>query len=168
MPTVHIKHVYNCSEQRFWKLFFDDQFNQQLFRDGLGFPHYEQLSFEETPDEIRRVTSVMPKVGQLPSALKKVIGEGIGYREHGVFNKESQRFALRVVANKIPDRLTVEGVLFTQPLGESSCRRLFDATVEARMFGVAGLLEKRLIADLRASYADSADFTNRYLARNES
>jgi hypothetical protein len=168
MPTVHIEHVYHCSEQRFWQLFFDEQFNQQLFRNGLGFPHYEQLSFEETPDEIRRVTSVMPRVGQLPSALKKVIGEGIGYREHGVFNKRRQRFAIRVVSNKMPDRLTVEGVLFTQPLSESSCRRLFDGTVEARIFGVAGLLEKRLIADLQASYADSADFTNRYLARLES
>jgi hypothetical protein len=165
MPRVHIEHVYHCSESVFWQLFFNDEFNQRLFKEGLGFPQYEQLSFEETAEEIRRVTSVRPRVGQLPGPLKKVVGEGIGYREHGVFDKRTRRFSLHVVANKMPDRLTVEGVLFTEPLDQDRCRRLFDAAVQARVFGVGKLLENRLIADLQANYSDSADFTNRYLAQ---
>ena len=34
----------------------------------------------------------------------------------------------------------------------------------AKIFGVGGLLEKKMIADLEKSYAKSADFTNAFVA----
>jgi len=163
MAKVHLSHLYDCAEEKFWELFFDDAFNQRMFQQGLQFPVYEQLSFEETETEIRRVTHVVPKVGQLPSALKKLVGDQVGYRERGAFDKRTRRFEIDVIPDKAPDRLTVRGTLRCEPVDEGKCRRVFDATVEARVFGVGGLLEKRIIDDLRASYDGSAEYTNRYL-----
>ena len=60
MAEVHLSHLYDCSEEKFWELFFDDAFNQRLFREGLQFPVYEQLSYEETETTIRRLTHVVP------------------------------------------------------------------------------------------------------------
>ncbi len=163
MATIHLSHLYDCAEEKFWELFFDDAFNERLFRQGLQFPVYEQLSYEETETEIRRLTHVVPKVGQLPAALKKLVGEQVGYRERGLFDKRTRRFAIDIIADRAPDRLTVRGVLRCEPGDDGKCRRVFDATVEARVFGVGGLLEKRIIDDLRASYDGTAEYANRYL-----
>ena len=165
MAEVHLAHLYDCTEERFWELFFDDAFNQRLFREGLQFPVYEQLSYKETDQVIRRLTHVVPKVVQLPAALKKLVGDQVGYRERGVFDKLTRRFEVDITPDRAPDRLTVHGILRCEPCEVDKCRRLFDATVEARVFGVGGLLERRVIDDLRASYDGSARDANAYLAR---
>ena len=100
MAKVCIVHLYDCSEERFWELFFDEDFNQRLFREGLQFPVYEQLSYAETETEIRRLTHVVPKVGQLPGALKKLVGDQVGYRERGVFDKRTRRFEVDVARDR--------------------------------------------------------------------
>jgi len=163
MPEVRIVHVHECSEDTFWHVFFDHDYNQQLFGQALGFPHFEQLEFQETETEIRRVVSATPSVGELPRALKKLVGDGITYTERGVFDKRTKRFSIDVISSKLPDRITVRGTIYTEPVSAARSRRVFDGTVEARIFGVGGLLEKRLIADLEARYADSARFTNQYV-----
>jgi hypothetical protein len=164
MAQVHIVHVYNCGEAAFWKLFFDEEYNLRLFLQALRFPAYEQLSLEENEHEIRRVTRLTPPVGDLPGPLRRVIGEGIGYREVGVFDRQARRFTIDVVPNKMPDRLTVRGVLHTEAVDERTSRRRFDGTVAARLVGIGGMLEQRLVADMKANYAASAEFTNRYIA----
>jgi hypothetical protein len=41
------------------------------------------------------------------------------------------------------------------------------ARVEARVFGVAGLIEDRLLDDIEKSYAKSALFTNRWIEQRK-
>ena len=164
MAAVHIAHVHNCGEDAFWKLFFDEEYNQRLVREALRFPAYEQLSLHETDSEIRRVTRLTPPVGDLPRPLRKVVGDGIGYQEVGVFDREARRFSIDIVPNRMPDRLTVRGVLYTEAVDQRTSRRRFDGTVTARLFGIGGMLEQRLIADMKANYAASAKFTNEYIA----
>jgi hypothetical protein len=164
MPRVHIAHVHRCSEDVFWQVFFTEDYSQRLFKERLAFPVFEQLAFEETETEIRRTVRVMPKVGDLPGPVKKVVGDSIGYDERGVFDKRRKRFAIDIIPNQAADRFSVTGVLYTEPLAERSSRRLFDANVEVRIFGIGGLLERRLIADMESSYAASAEFTNEYVA----
>ena len=160
---MRIAHIHECSEDTFWHVFFDPDYNRQLFSQALGFPHFEQLEFRETETEIRRVVSATPSIGELPHALKKLVGDGITYEERGIFDKRTKRFSIEVISNKLPDRITVRGTIYTEPISDARSRRVFDGTVEARIFGVGGLLEKRLIADLEARYADSARFTNQYV-----
>jgi hypothetical protein len=60
--------------------------------------------------------------------------------------------------------VSVKVEMTTKPDGENRCRRRARAEVVAKIFGVGGILEKRLLADLEKSYQKSADFTNRYIA----
>ena len=102
-----------------------------------------------------------PDVNGLPASEEEVLAF---WQEHGVFDKRTRRFAIDAIPNKMPDRLTIKGVFYTQPIDERSSRRLFDGTVKAKLFGVGTLLEGRLIADMEANYEGSAKFTNRYIA----
>jgi hypothetical protein len=61
-------------------------------------------------------------------------------------------------------KLTVTGNMYTQPAGEKQCRRIYDSNVVAKVFGVGGMIESRIIQDVKASYDKAAQFTNRWVA----
>lgn len=165
MAAVHIEHLFNCSEDTFWnKVFFDDEYNDRMFKEALSFPVYKRVKFDDGPKEITRVIDVVPKMADLPGPLKKLVGDNTGYRENGRFDKQTQRYELEVIPNKLADKLTIKGVMFTEPAGEGKCKRVFDAKVEARIFGVGGMLEKRIVADMEQSYGVGAKFTNAFIA----
>jgi hypothetical protein len=165
MADVRIEHVFNCSADTFWeKIFLDEEFNRRLFTQILGFPVWKEVKREETGDEIRRVVEVVPKLGDLPGPIKKLIGEGVGYREEGVYDRKTRRYKLNIIPNKLTDKLTVKGEIFTEPAGDNKIKRVYTANVEARVFGVGGMLEKRLVADMENGYAEGAKFTNQYIA----
>jgi hypothetical protein len=165
MAETRIEHIYNCSEDTFWqKIFFDEEYNRKLFKEALAFPVYEQTSLEDSDTQVRRTIKVVPKLGPMPGPLKAVIGEGIGYQEKGVFDKKTRRYAIDITPNKLADKVSITGTLFTEPRGDDKCNRVFECKVVAKIFGVGGMLEKRVIADMQDSYAKGAEFSNRYIA----
>jgi hypothetical protein len=168
MADTRIEHVYNCSEDTFWnQIFFDEEYNRRLFKEALEFPVYEQTEFKETDSEIRRSIKVVPKLGPMPGPLKAVIGEGIGYVENGVLDKKTRRYTIDITPNKLADKVTIKGKLYTEPKGDGKCNRIFECTVTAKIFGVGGMLEKRVISDMQESYARGAKFTNEYIAEKK-
>ena len=49
-----IKHIFNTDPDTYWdKIFFDDEFNEALFKGHLGFFTYAVLSFEGGDDVAR-------------------------------------------------------------------------------------------------------------------
>lgn len=168
MADARIEHVYDCDEDTFWnKVFLDSEYNRRLFKEALGFPVYDEVKREERDDQVKRVIEVVPKTGDMPAALKKLVGENIGYREEGVLDKKARRYRVTVIPNRLADKLTITGELFTEPVGEKKCRRVYKAHVEARVFGLGGLIEKRVIADIENGYSLGAKFTNQYIAEKK-
>jgi hypothetical protein len=165
MAETRIEHIYNCSEDTFWnKLFFDEEYNRRLFKEALEFPVYEQTELQDTDSHVRRSIKVVPKLGPMPGPLKAVIGEGIGYQENGVFDKQTRRYTIDITPNKLAEKVTIKGTLYIEPRGDNKCNRVFDCSVTAKIFGVGGMLEKRVIADMQESYAKGAEFSNKYIA----
>lgn len=165
MAEVKIEHIYNCSEDTFWgKLFFDDEYNRQLFKDALQFPGYEVASQKEDDKQIHRVINVVPKLGPMPGPVKKLIGDGLGYTEDGTFDRATRRYRIKITPNKLADKIKIEGVLYTKPAGDNKVNRVFECKVDVKIFGLGGLVEKQVIGDMEVSYAKGAEFTNKYLA----
>lgn len=164
MADVRIEHIYNCNPDTVWeKFFFDEDYNTRLFRDGLKFPAYEQTKFEETDTEIRRSVEVTPELGPMPGPLKKLLGDGLGYREDGVFNKATKRYKITITPNKMADKISITGEMWMEPAGEGKSNRIFTCSVSAKIFGVGGMMEKKTIEDMKKSYEIGASFTNSYL-----
>lgn len=163
---VRIEHVLDCSEDVFWKLFLDEKFNQALFCEYLKFPVWRVASVKDGEKIMERVVEVEPYVADLPPAIKKVIGDNIRYREEGKLDKEKRRYSVEVVPARMADKIFVKGQQTSQALGPDSCKRIFELEVTVKIFGVGGMVEKRIIADLQRSYDLSAKFTNRYIKEN--
>ncbi|HEX9620376.1 MAG TPA: DUF2505 family protein [Polyangiaceae bacterium] len=162
---VNIEHIFNCSEDTFWeKLFFTEEYNRRLFLEALRFPSFNLATSEDRGDTIFRVVEVVPRLPDLPTAIKKVVGDNVAYREEGTFDKKTRRYKIRVVPSRLADKLSIAGELYTEPYGDNGCKRRFTAEVSASIFGIGGLLEKRIAEDLEKSYEVGARFTNSYVA----
>lgn len=168
MKERRIEHTYDCSAETFWsKIFTDDEYNQKLFLGELRFSEWKVVRSEERTGELHRVIQATPPLGDLPSALKRLLSDGLGYEERGVLDRNDQRYRLEVTPRSLASKLTIQGELSTTPLSERSCRRVYLARVEARVLGVGGMLEQRLLDDIEKSYNKSAAFTNRWIAERQ-
>ncbi len=167
MADARIEHVFECSAATFWeKVVFKEDFNRRMFLEHLHFPAWRVTSEQDRPEALIRTIEVTPAVGDLPGALKALVGDGIGYREEGRFDKAQKKYTVRAIPNKMADKVMILGEMTATDLGPGRCRRTFTVKVEAKIFAVGSVLEKRLIADMEASYAAGAVFTARYLEEN--
>jgi len=165
MKERRIEHTYDCSQEVFWgQIFLDETYNRTLFLDELHFESWRVVSSEERGGELHRVVEGVPSLGDLPGTIKRLLSDGAGFSERGVFDRAQQRYRLEVTPRSLTSKLSISGELFTSPLGERSCRRTYIARVEARVFGVGGLIEQRLLDDIERSYAKAATFTNRWIS----
>jgi hypothetical protein len=163
MAEARIEHVIACNEETFWKVFFDPEFNQKLFNDVLGFESWKLVKLDDQADRIERTVDAVPKMQDLPGPLKKLVENGAGYREVGVFDKAKKRMTVSVTPSVLEGKLTISGVMRTEPAGEGQCRRIYEQTVTAKVFGVGGLIENRIIGDVKKSYDQAAQFTNQWV-----
>jgi hypothetical protein len=161
---VRVEHAINCSEDTYWnQLFFDEEYNRRLNGEALKFSSFQVVRKVDEGDTIVRVMDMVPRIGDLPMALKKVIGENAGYREEARFDKNRKRYAMKVIPNKLADKVRVEGELYTESTGEKSCRRIATAEINASIFGVGGMLERKIAEDLEKAYGIAARFTNEFI-----
>ena len=164
MESVRIEHTFECSEQTFWdKIFFDEEYNRKLFLERLKFPVWKETKREERGGEIHRVVQVVPDMGEVPAALKKLVGDNAGYEERGVFDPVKHRYRIQIVPNALGDKLSINGEMYSEAVGSDKMKRIFRAEVVAKIFGV-GMLEKRIMSDLTRSYDVSARFTQTFIA----
>jgi hypothetical protein len=163
---VRIEHDFDCSEQAFWNTFLDQKYNQEMFCGRMKFPRWEVVSFNTTETEMRRVIEVEPYVGNLPGPIKKVLGDSIRYREEGHLDRKANSYQLKIVPSKLADKILVNGRQYTTPLGDNKCRRIFEATIEVKIFGIGSLIEKNVVSDLTKSYEVGAVFTRNYMQQH--
>jgi hypothetical protein len=164
MGSFRAEHVFNCSEATFWdKVFFDDEYNRRQFSDVLHFSLWKEVERRDDGNQIHRRVQAAPPLGDVPGPLKAVIGDSAGYEERGVFDKQKRRYTVKVTPNKMADKITIEIAMWTEPSGENKLRRIVEGTVTAKIFGVGGMLEKKMISDLERSYEKTATFTNQFI-----
>jgi hypothetical protein len=144
--------------ESFWKLFLGREFNQKLYIEGLGFKSYEILEMSDT----HRRTKGVPKM-KLPGPVAKLLGDSFGYEENGTLDKATNVYRWKMTPNTMTDKLFTSGVVTIESLGEGKVRRTSEATIEAKVFGVGGLLEGTAEGELRTSWGREQEFMSRWL-----
>lgn len=165
MATRRVEHTFNCDVDTYWQRFFLDQAaNEALYLRHLGFSKWELVNQEPTADGVKRTVEAVPSTQDVPGPLKKLLAGGLGYREEGEWIKSQSRYLVRVIPNSLPDKMDIRGEMRVVADG-AGCRRIYDADVTVRVFGVGGLLEGRILDDVVKSYDAAAVFTRDTLAK---
>lgn len=164
MPKFTLSHEIHCTPERFWQVFFDRDFNNWLFRDALGFNEFNVIEQSAGPAITRKVKG-SPKV-DLPGPIRKILGDRFGYEEEGRFDPATQRWSWKMKPSAMADKMKMEGVVRCEAAGPGKCRRVADITIEAKIFGVGGMIEKTSEKELRAGWDASALHMNKWLAEH--
>ena len=165
MQKRRIEHTFDCDVQTYWDdVFFNPEYNAKLFMERLRFERWEVIEQVDTDDGFRRVIEAVPRVGDLPGPIKSLLKNGAGYREEGEFVRSKSRYQLRVTSHSLKDKLLVTGDMHAKPTDDGRCCRSYDAMADAKVFGIGGMIERRILDDWEKSYRKAAEFTTQWLA----
>jgi hypothetical protein len=169
MPEITLRHEIDTDEDTYWaRCVFDADFNKKLYIDALKFPQWKLLDSKNDDAKIWRRIQVDPPTGDMPGAVKKVIGDRLSYVEEGTFDKKTKRYSFKVTPSTMAEKTKVAGEMWVEKLGDADKRiaRVTKISVEVKVFIVGGLVEDRILSDLRSSYDKGTVFTNAYIKEN--
>ncbi len=162
MKKFTLRHEINCSVDHFWKVFFDKDFNTALFTKELGFPEYTVLQQEEGESTITRKVRGTPKM-DMPKPVMKLLGDGFSYEEAGTYERSNGIWKWKMTPAKLADKLRNEGTVSCEKISDDKCTRVATIEIEAKVFGVGGLIESSSEKQMKDGWNSSAAFMNRWL-----
>jgi len=163
MKKVHLSHEINCSPEVFWKLYFDPVFTEALLREAIKVDDFKVVKQEENDREIVRVTTGKPRISA-PAAVQKIIGDNFSYTEEARFDRKTQTLRWKISLSTFTDKTRNEGTMRLEPIGTDRIRRIADAEVEAKIFGMGGIMESGMEKQMIEGWGVGAEFTNRWIA----
>jgi hypothetical protein len=132
-----IRHELPVSAEQFWaEIFRSEDFNRALYVDHLGCGYELELW---DPVTGRRRARVQPN-NNLPQALAAVLGDKISFVEDGICDDDAEQYDFRVIPSRLGERIQVRGTVVTRPLSKRTCERTVNLEIEARVFGIGGLV----------------------------
>ncbi|HTJ85062.1 MAG TPA: DUF2505 family protein [Polyangiaceae bacterium] len=163
MPTFTLTHEIQCDEETFWKLFLDKEFNEALYRGALEFPEWNVEEQTETEHEIKRRTKGRPKLKNIPGPVAKILGDSFGYVETGAMDKAKKVWKYKLTPSTMAEKIKQEGTLRIEKAGDKKVKRFVELTIEAKVFGIGGMLESTTEKQLREGWETSAVFMNKWI-----
>ncbi|HLT35869.1 MAG TPA: DUF2505 domain-containing protein, partial [Enhygromyxa sp.] len=159
-----VEHEIHCPPERLWELYFSNEFNVEMYEQGLGFPSCKIPERTDDGKILHRRMTMIPKV-ELPKPLAKVVGDRIGFDEIGDWVRSAGEYRWKIVLAAFGDKVRIEGTMRVTPHGADHCLRKAEYEVEARVFGIGGLVEKTAAQNVLDGWHSSAKFINGWLAR---
>ena len=164
MAEITLRNEINTDEDTYWaRCVFDLEFNERMYKVALKFPEWKQLESKEDDSKIVRKIQVDPPTGNMPAAVKKVIGDSLKYVEEGTFDKKTKHYTFKVTPSMLPDKTKVSGEMWVEKLGDKKIVRITKMNVEVKVFVVGSMIENSILSDLKSSYEKGTNFTNDYI-----
>ena len=166
MKTSTTSAALPCTPDTVWASFFDEPYLRALYLDELESRAFDVLELGDTSRKLR----IVPKM-KLPSPVAKLIGDSFAYEEHGTLDRASNEWTWRMVqpANLDPkskprkDAVTMHGTALIEPAGDGHCRRTDTFSIEAKIFGLGGLIESTIDKELQRGRTKEYAFLKRWL-----
>jgi hypothetical protein len=161
MADLTLRHDMNCDADTYWdKCVLNEEYNQRLFMKELEFKSYELVESKEVGDTVTRKVKAEPKPANLPAPIKKALGDSFGYTEEGTFDRKSKVYTFQTIPAAFGDKVKIKGTMRCEASGEKKVVRITQIHVEVKIFMIGGLVEDRIVGDIKTSYAKAAEFTN--------
>jgi hypothetical protein len=142
-----------CTPEKFWAVFFDEEYCRSLYLEGLQFRDLEVLAHDESSRKLR----VVPRFN-LPRPVAKLIGESFAYEQHGALDREAGIFTWKMVqpgdikTGARPGMVSSSGTLRITDNGDGTCKRRDDVSLSANVFGLGGMIEGVMEKETRSTW----------------
>jgi hypothetical protein len=95
--------------------------------------------------------------------VAKLIGANFRYTEEGSMSKSDRIWRWKMTPSTLADKLFTSGVVKAERISDDRTRRIAEMNVEAKIFGLGGIMESSAEKQLRDGWDKSATFMNKYL-----
>lgn len=144
------------------KLYFDEAFNAALCK-AVNLDR-EVVKREENGKHLSRVVKVSPRDREIPGPLVKILGSSrIEYTEHVEYDFGSLKGSWKTVSSLLTDKVESAGI-FRFDAAADAVKRVVEGDIKVKVFGIGGVIERFIVADIEKSYEQAADFTRRWIA----
>lgn len=158
----------SCPPEAFWRVYLDPEYIRALYLGALGYKACEVL---EVTDHSRKLR-VVPKMS-LPGPVEALLGDGFAYEDHGTLDRARNEWTWRMVQPAVLDPrakprknvVTTRGIVRVAPTGEGRSRRTDELVIEARLFGVGGMIEALAEKETRAAWAKERALLDSWIAK---
>jgi hypothetical protein len=158
-----ITHEFTGSTEAFWKVFFDEAYNTELYQ-RLKVKERKMLERREDEQTIYFSVKIMPE-RDLPSVIKKILHGDLGYVESSTYYKGKHYLDVNVEPTLLREKTKFKAVYTLSDLGSGKLRRTFEGDVDVSIPLVGGKVERTIIDDMTRSYGVAAEVTSEWLAR---
>jgi hypothetical protein len=162
--TIETSFAPGCSPEIYWGLLLGADYLRGLYQ-RLGF---RELTILELTPTLRILRLRPPR--NLPAVLDKLVGDRLVYEHHGVLDPATNLFTWHMVpparlaeAIKVKqDIVSTRGTTRLESVGGAwHCHET--VVMEARLFGLGGLIESTIEKELRASWSKEQAFLREWL-----
>jgi hypothetical protein len=160
-----VEHVFGGIElPAYEKLYFDEPFNVALCQaTGLG----RTLVKLETRDGLLTRAVLVHPERELPGPVARIIGSGsFEYTEHLEYRLGSFAGTWRTEPAMLKDKIVSQGA-FSFAAAPGGIRRVVEGEVKVKIFGLGGVIEAFVVADVEKSYARAAEFTRGWIEQGK-
>jgi hypothetical protein len=151
----------DCTPEHFWRVFLDENYSRALYLEQLRFKGFKLLELKDASRKLHLSPSL-----NLPGVIEKLVGDSFAYEEHGSLAGNTWTWKM-VQPSHITKKPMVQtsGTIRIEPAGEGKSRRTDDVTIEAKVFGIGGLIESTVEKELRSSWSKELPFLREWLKK---
>jgi hypothetical protein len=160
---LNVRHPFACSPETFWKMYWDDGFDEQLRKESAV---QRELLEERTEGTVlvRRVRLTPDR--ELPGPVAALLGaKKLVYEQENRWDKATSTMSWRVIPTILPGKLDAHGT-FRIAGTATGCEQIVEGNITVSVMFVGGQIEKAVIAEVEKSYAKMAETCREWLAKN--
>ncbi len=161
----HSEHIFTgVTLDEFEKLYFDEEFNVALC-EAVNLARTLVKLEDDGTTFVREVNVGPDRV--LPRPVAKVAGtDRIEYMEHVDYRWGSHQVEWYTEPSILKSKVQSHGVVYLEERPEGVARRV-EGEVAVKVFGLGGIVEAIIVADVEKSYADAARFTQQWIDKKQ-
>ncbi len=161
MGKLTVTQEINCNLETFWNYWFDKGISEKAYLEDVGYIDYTILEQVETDESISRKVVMHPNMSSMLGPLVKLLGSKFSYTEESRFNKTTGALNWKRIPSALMDKLRVEGIVHAEVIDDTRIRCTTEVTLEAKVFGVGGLLESSLEKQMSEEFGKYAAYLNK-------
>ncbi|MBI5508530.1 MAG: DUF2505 family protein [Deltaproteobacteria bacterium] len=142
------------------QLYFNEDFNAALCKAVKLARALEKRDLKD--GKLSRVVRVGPD-REIPPPVAKLLGASrIEYTEHLTYTFRSYNGVWHTVSSVFTDKIDSRGT-FGFSAVKDGVTRVVEGDIKVKVFGIGGVIERFIVADVERSYKDAAQFTQRFI-----
>lgn len=156
-----IVHDVNVPAEKYWQYLMDPELEAAVAK-VTNLAEFRVFEAGDQGGLFVRKVHVIPDV-VLPGALKKIIGDTIGYTQTDRVPKGVTYYDWTAIPDAIADKAKISGKFTVESTGEGRSRRTIEGDVDVKIMLVGKLAEKFVIDELEKNYAKVAREQERWI-----